>query len=52
MNVKERVISMKLIGKKQEYKNFLEEIGVMAVMKEKVRNLETEEKEKYVKEEM
>ncbi len=27
MNVKERIISLKLIGKKQEHTKFLEEIG-------------------------
>ena len=48
MNVRERVISMKLIGKKQEYINFLEEIGVTAVMKENFHNVESEVKEKGV----
>ena len=47
MNVKERIISLKIIEKKQDYAKFIEEIGVTAVMKEKVCNLENRISEKY-----
>ena len=48
MKTKERIMSLKLIGKKQSYEKFLEEIGVTAVMKEKDGNLENETKEKVL----
>jgi hypothetical protein len=48
MNVKERIISLKLIGKKQEHTKFLEEIGVTAIMKENICNLENGAKESGV----
>ena len=51
MNVKERIISLKLIGKKQEHTKFLEEIGVTAIMKENICNLENGAKESGVREE-
>lgn len=50
MNVKERIISLKLIGKKQEHTKFLEEIGVTAIMKENIYNLKNGTKENDVKE--
>lgn len=51
MNVKERIISLKLIGKKQEHTKFLEEIDVTAIMKENICNLENGAKESGVREE-
>ena len=50
MNVKERIISLKLIGKKQEHTKFLEEIGVTAIMKENIYNLKNGTKENDVRE--
>ena len=51
MNVKERIISLKLIGKKQEHTKFFEEIGVTAIMKENICNLENGANRKGFKEE-
>lgn len=50
MNVRERIISLKLIGKKQEHTKFFEEIGVTAIMKENIGNLENGAKEKDIRE--
>lgn len=50
MNTKERIISLKLIEKKESHLEFLEEIGVAATVKVNDGNLENEEKNSCTKE--
>ena len=51
MNVKERIISLRLIKKKEDHIEFLEKIGVAATVKVNDSNPETEEKTSCTKEE-
>lgn len=50
MNIKERIISLKLIEKKKTHLEFLEEIGVAATVKVNDGNLENEKKNSNTKE--
>lgn len=51
VNVKERIISLRLIKKKEDHIEFLEEIGVAATVKVNDSNPETEEKTSCIREE-
>lgn len=44
MRVKERIISLKLIEKRERYTEFFDEIGVIAILKENEGILEEQEK--------
>lgn len=44
INVKERILSLRIIEKKESHLEFLGEIGVVAAMKENDRNQRNEEK--------
>ena len=49
MNVKQRMISLKLLKEKKNYSEFLEEIGVTATVRVNSSEKETDEKKYYTR---